>query len=366
MPGMPASEKVVAARTLAAVLAAIAIGCPTFAQASKSPLTRLLEAEISRFPARGGIYVKHLKSGEEAGVRADEAFNTFSVIKLAILTRAYNLADQKKLDLNERVEIRRSDIRDGSGIFQFHDYGLKPTLRDVLTEMVITSDNTATDIMVDKVGGFDKLNQWTAAAGFPKFQMLRHGWEWRQKLMVIADPRFAGLSAEQIVGLMYAMQSNALFSRYQDLFTGPRAELVEVVRSAAFHRGYNQARDKYLSDDSNYWLGTMTAREVGRLLEAIETNTIASKESCGEMRAILLRQQAGTRRIPHFLNVPVGHKTGDGPPNIANDVGIVYAHSGPIVMSFVTANNTGPYAELEDRMGRVAKMVVDYFDGPSN
>jgi len=184
--------------------------------------------------------------------------------------------------------------------------------------------------------------------------------------MARVDQRFGDLPAEQVVGLMYAMQNNALFSRYQDLFTGPRAELVDVVRSAAFHRSYNQARDKYLSDDSNYWLGTMTPREVGRLLEAIESNAIASKESCAEMRSILLRQQAGTRRIPHFLSVPVGHKTGDGPPNIANDVGIVYAHSGPLVISFVTASNTGPYAELEDRMGRVAKMVVDYFDGRQN
>ena len=250
--------------------------------------------------------MKHLKTGEAAGVKADEAFNTFSVIKLAILAMAYNLADRKELDLNERVEIRRVDVRDGSGIFQFHDYGLRPTIRDVLTEMVITSDNTATDIMVDKVGGFDKLNQWTAAAGFPTFQMLSHGWEWRRKLMAVVEPRFAALPPEQIVGLMYAMQNNALFSRYQDLFTGPRTELVTIVRSEAFHRSYGQARDKYLSDDSNFWLGTMTPHEVGRLLEAIETGVIDSKQSCGEMRTILLRQQAGTRRIPHFLDVPVG------------------------------------------------------------
>jgi hypothetical protein len=210
------------------------------------------------------------------------------------------------------------------------------------------------------------LHVETAAAGFPKFRMLSHGWEWRRKLMAVVEPRFAALPPEQIVGLMYAMQNNALFSRYQDLFTGPRAELVTIVRSEAFHRSYGQAPDKYLSDDSNFWLGTVTPREVGRLLEAIEAGVIASKQSSGEMRAILLRQQAGTRRIPHFLDVPVGHKTGDGPPNIANDVGVVYAHSGPIVISFVTANNTGPYAELEDRIGRVAKMVVDYFDGSSH
>ena len=74
------------------------------------------------------------------------------------------------------------------------------------------------------------------------------------------------------------------------------------------------------------------------------------------------RQQAGARRLPHFLDVPVAHKTGDSGV-IANDVGIVYARSGPIVIAFFTNGITGPYAETEDRIGRVARLIVDYFDG---
>jgi hypothetical protein len=59
----------------------------------------------------------------------------------------------------------------------------------------------------------------------------------------------------------------------------------------------------------------------------------------------------------------VAHKTGDGPPIIANDVGIVYAHSGPIVVSFFTTNNRALFQEHEDRMGHTARLIVDYFDG---
>src|SRR5215467_9500886 len=81
-------------------------------QVDKSALGRLLDAELARFPAKAGLYVKQLKTGEEAGVRSDEPFNSFSVIKLSILAMAYNLADQKKLNLNERVEIRRELVRD--------------------------------------------------------------------------------------------------------------------------------------------------------------------------------------------------------------------------------------------------------------
>jgi beta-lactamase class A len=350
-------------KTIRVVLVVLIGTSVVLGQLNKSGLARLLDAELARFPAKAGVYVKHLKTGEEAGIRAEEPFNSFSVIKLSILARAYTLAEQKKLNLDERVEIRRELIRDGSGIFQFHDYGLAPTIRDVLTEMVITSDNTATDIMVDKVGGFAQLNSWMASAGFPNIRMVQHGWEWRRKVMSFADSRFKDLPAEQIVGLMYAMGNNALFSRYADLFAGPRQDLVTTVRSEAFRRSYNETRDKYLSDDPNFWLGSVTPRDIGRLLEAIENGTIASRESCGEMKGILLRQQAGSRRIPHFLNVPVGHKTGDGPPNIANDVGIVYARSGPIVISFFTSAIREPYAEAEDRIGQISKMIVDYFDG---
>src|SRR5215831_9330876 len=86
----------------------------TAQSAPPSGLTKLLDAELSRFPARTGVYVKHLTTGEEAGVRADEAFSSASVIKLAIMVRAYQMVDAGELQLNERVEIQRSDLRDGT------------------------------------------------------------------------------------------------------------------------------------------------------------------------------------------------------------------------------------------------------------
>jgi beta-lactamase class A len=135
---------------------------PASAQPAKSGLTRLLEAELSRFPARTGGYVKHLRTGEEAAVHADDAFSSASVIKLTILVRAFQLVDEHTLNLDERVTIRRGDLRDGTGVLQYHDLGQTPTIKDLLTEMVITSDNTATDLMVTKIGGVDSLNAWLA------------------------------------------------------------------------------------------------------------------------------------------------------------------------------------------------------------
>jgi hypothetical protein len=78
---------------------------------------------------------------------------------------------------------------------------------------------------------------------------------------------------------------------------------------------------------------------------------------------MLRAQQAGARRLPHYVSVGVAHKTGDFPPVLANDVGILFARSGPIVVAFFANAIEGPYGEAEDRIGRVAQLIVGYFDG---
>jgi beta-lactamase class A len=332
------------------------------AQPSKTGLTRLLEAGLDRFPARVGVYVKHLATGEEAAVRADEAFSSASVIKIPIMVRAFQLAEQKTLNLDERTEIRRADLRDGSGVLQYHDLGLAPTVRDLITQMVITSDNTETDLMTLKVGGVDRLNEWLAGAGYANIRMVGRGFEYRRKLLALLDPGLATLTPEETTALQYAAQDNPLFELFKPLFAGDRARWVEMVRDPSNRRKLAQNRDALTVKDRSYWLGDMNPRETGRMLEAIERGTIASKASCEAMTMIMRRQQAGTRRIPHFLDVPVAHKTGDSAV-IANDVGLVYSRSGTIVVAFFVNGVSGPYAETEDRIGHVARLIVDYFDG---
>jgi beta-lactamase class A len=347
----------------AALVAALCVTAS--GQTEKSGVARLLEAELGRFPAKAGVYVKNLPTGEEAAVRADEAFSSASVIKIPIMVRAFLLSEEKKLDLDERVTIRRSDLRDGTGVLQYHDVGLQPTIRDLITEMVITSDNTATDLMTLKVGGVDRLNEWLARAGYSHIRMVGRGYEYRRKLLALIDPRFAELTPEETTALQYASQGDPLFELFTPLFTGDRAAWVDIVRDPGNRRALAEHRDKLTVEDRAYWLGDMNPRETGRMLEAIERGTIASKASCDAMKAIMRRQQAGARRLPHFLDVPVAHKTGDSGV-IANDVGIVYARSGPIVIAFFTNGIKGPYAETEDRIGRVARLIVDYFQATPN
>jgi beta-lactamase class A len=293
-----------------------------------SGLQRLLDAELARFPGRAGIWVKHLTLGEEAAVRADDTFNSASVIKLPVLVLAFQMADRGELSLAERITITAADVRGGSGIFRYNDPGLQPTLRDVLLQMVITSDNTATDLAIGKVGGVEKVNAWIRQSG----------------------------SAD---ALKLNMTTGELFARYN-----------------ALPQGAN--RNEKTNADRGYWLGEMTPRATGRLIESMQRCSdgtaaaapssaapppLASQKSCADMIRMMRAQQSGARRLPHFVTVAVAHKTGDFPPAVANDVGIIFARSGPIVVSFFANSIVGPYAEAEDRIGRIAQLIVAYFDG---
>ena len=348
-------------RALVASMILLALPPRASGQAVKSELTRLLEEDLARYPAKVGVYVKNLRTGEEAMVNADQAFSSASVIKIPIMVRAFQLADQKRLNLDERVEIRRSEFRDGTGVFQFLDVGLRPTVKDLITQMIITSDNTATDLMTTKIGGVDSLNAWLAASGYARTRMVNRGWEYRRKLLAVLNPDFAILTAEETTGLQYAAQDSPLFELYKPLFGGEREKWVALVRDPVSRKALVDARTRLTVQDRSYWLGDMNPRETGRLLEGIELGASASTASSATMKAILSRQQLGVRRIPHFLDVPVAHKTGDS-PNIANDVGMVYARSGTIIVAFFANGITGQYAETEDMIGRTSRKIVDYFD----
>lgn len=284
------------------------------APAAPASLQALLDAELPKIPARAGIWVKHLTTGEEAAVRADEVFNSASVIKIPVAVQALEMVDAGTLKLATRLTLTAADVRGGSGIFRYHDPGLQPTLRDVLLQMIITSDNTATDLSIAQVGGVEKVNVWLAAKGY-------------------AD------------GMKLVQTTGELFAKYSAL--APADD-----------------RDAKTNGDHAYWLGELTPRATGRMLEAIEKRELPSKAGADELIRMMRAQQSGARRLPHFLppGVAVAHKTGDFPPVLANDVGIVYAKSGPIVVSFFLNAITEPYGEAEDRMGRVTEKIVAYFD----
>jgi beta-lactamase class A len=300
--------------SLIALLALASFDSGAFGVAQDKPvsgLQKILDAQGLEFPGRAGIWVKHLTTGEEGAVRGDETFNSASVIKIPVLVIAFQMAERGAINLDERIEIRKEDIRGGSGVFRYHDIGLKPTFRDVLLQMVITSDNTATDLAIAKVGGVARVNAW------------------------LKENNYEALRLVQTTG--------DLFAKYNAL--APADD-----------------RNAKTNTDHTFWLGEITPRATGRMIEAIEKKTIASAASCEAMLRMMRAQLAGQRRLNHFITVPVAHKTGDFAPVLANDVGVIYARSGPIVVSFLGNAIRGNYGEAEDKIGRAAQAIVEYFD----
>jgi beta-lactamase class A len=100
-----------------------------------------------------GVVVKDLTSGQTVAILPDEVFPTASSIKVAVLAELYRQAQQGKLKLTDIYVVQKSDIVPDSSIME----GLTPgvtriTLRDLATMMVAVSDNSATNVLIDRVG----------------------------------------------------------------------------------------------------------------------------------------------------------------------------------------------------------------------
>ena len=292
-------------------------------------LASRIEASLNSLNAKTSFYAKHLPSGREIAIRADEPMNALSVIKIPIMVLAYRDADAGALDLDERYQIQPEDMRRGSGLLQSFTPGIDPTYRDIITQMIITSDNTATDVVIKRLG-LERVNTMLAELGFEQTRLRATTGELFRAVLALADPLNASLSDREVFESGFPSDPEA------------------AVRSFGFE------------GDSAQWLGRITAREISGMLEAIQENELASPESSDEMISIL-RRQFYSSRLPQQLRgrASIAHKTGDWPPHAGNDVGIIYYEGGPTVVAVFTNQNQGDFFELEAALGRIAVDLVD-------
>lgn len=126
---------------------------------SRLELDRLIERIRASYSGTLAFAAKNLSTGEEILLNADEVLPTASTIKLAILAELYRQSRDEGIDLSERLTMQQSDIVGGSGVLKELGPGLQPTLYDLAMLMVIVSDNTATNMLIDRVGGVERVNQ---------------------------------------------------------------------------------------------------------------------------------------------------------------------------------------------------------------
>ncbi|BDG60212.1 serine hydrolase [Caldinitratiruptor microaerophilus] len=115
-------------------------------------ITDDIRALAERFSGTLGVWAQSLDTGETVEWNAEETFPAASTIKLPILYEVYKQAGEGRLDLAERLVLRAEDIVPGSGVLKDLTPGLALTVKDLATLMITVSDNTATNLLIDRVG----------------------------------------------------------------------------------------------------------------------------------------------------------------------------------------------------------------------
>lgn len=129
-------------------------------------LHRTLDSLARHFHGVLGYSIDNLDTGERLTLRGDETFPTASLIKVPILVTLFDLADKGMLSLDDQLTMLKIDQVPGSGVLQFMHPGMTLSVRDAAVLMSILSDNTATNLILDKVA-IRRVWQKMEALGLP-------------------------------------------------------------------------------------------------------------------------------------------------------------------------------------------------------
>lgn len=282
--------------TFVAVLLAL-VAVTAMAQARPQPagspampsLDERIKAEIGDFKGKVWIYAKNLDTGKEYGMRADEQVRTASTIKLPIMLEVYRQVAEGKIAWTDPIEITKAVKVGGSGIlFEFTD-GTKIDVKTAMTLMIVQSDNTATNVILDKVSS-NSVNDFMAKLGLNDTLSLRK------------------------------------------------------IGGGGDAKAWDEPVNKL------FGIGRSSPRDMVRLLEMLEKGEVVSKEASAEMIAILRRQQYKDGIGRNSLDtVPVASKSGSL-DRLRSDVGIVYTRRGRIAMA-ITVDDMPVVQYIMDDMG---------------
>jgi beta-lactamase class A len=244
------------------------------------PLPDRIAALTRDFKGTVVLYAKDLRSGRDFGVAPDTRVRTASTIKLPILCALESLVAAGKVKWDERIVLKPEDKVSGSGILASLADHTEMTVRNLAILMIVLSDNTATNLILDRIGA-DAVNDYLDTIGLVKTRANR---KVRGDGTKLAAP--TGWS---------------------------KAGLVE--------------------DNKRFGLGVSTPREMVRLLELLDEGKVVSPAASKDILDILKMQQdnSGIRRHTPD-DVPVANKSG-ALDALRSDVGIVYTKSGPVALA---------------------------------
>jgi beta-lactamase class A len=262
-----------------ALLFIFSYGC--FGQQTQGALDAAVQAKISHFGGKASLYAKNLQTGETYSLRGSEPVRTASTIKLAILVECFFEAAEGKLKWSEPITVTKDEQVSGSGLLQDFTPGVQLPIKDVVDLMIVVSDNTATNLILNRIGG-NAVNERMEKLGLTQTRCMR-----------------------KILG-----DGNKL-----------NAAVSGVTKEGA------------KPENARWGLGRSSPQEMVTILEKIYRGELVSKEACAEMIEILKRQRDHSGILRDRKNVKVANKAG-ALDRLRSDVGIAYLPQDTIAMAF--------------------------------
>ncbi len=278
------------------------------ALAPAAELDDAVRREIRGFEGEVCLYARNLATGAAYGVRENERVRTASTIKLPIMAAAFASVRAGEARWDEPITLREEDKVSGSGVLHEFSGGVKLPLRDLVHIMIVVSDNTATNLVLDRISA-DAVNGMMDRLGLKETRSLR---------------KVRGDGAQ--------LQAASGWSK---------AGLVEENRK--------------------YGLGVSTSREMVELLGKLDRGAVVTAEDSREMLAILDRQQFKDGIGRKLARYKVASKSGSLDA-LRSDVGIVTTPKGKVAMA-ITVDGLKDVDYTEDNAGllliaRLAPLLV--------
>ena len=124
---------------------------PAFARADTARLHRTLDSIADRHHGVVGYAIHDLETGERLARRGDETFPTASLIKVPVMVTVFDLVAKGDLSLDDPLTLLKIDKVGGAGVLHLFKPGLVLTVRDATALMIAVSDNTATNLILDRI-----------------------------------------------------------------------------------------------------------------------------------------------------------------------------------------------------------------------
>jgi beta-lactamase class A len=251
------------------------------------------------FDGELGLYVKDIDNGTSYSMNADTFWYLASSIKLFVLIEVLNKVEKGALNLTDAFQIQKSHYRDGSGQTNWVEPGQSVSLRFLVEQMMIESDNAATDILISLVT-LDDLNKSLKLLGPAGFNPITTLLNVRHLVFSEFHPKAKELTNMDFITLKRTKEEILKTKKLAELIGIEKKELAPLSITAAYERYYEKGLNS----------GTLLA--YAEILEKIARGQVINQARSQEIVDLMRRCYTGKDRIVAGLDKKLrfAHKTG--------------------------------------------------------